>query len=212
MKCLRPLILGVSFVVPVIACTQNVTSSPASDACSQLAERCPKCTIADLAATCNAAVNSHDPTSCQNGLDDHDIQTNCVSGTNGQDSGPPNNQDSGQPTNQDSGTAPDTSNPPDVAEQTCSGGDVCNAHCPAGGCTSCASQGVCMGTCEGRGCTLTCEGSANCNYDCPGGGCTLSCLGNASCVLICEGGGCTFDCATTGSCSTSCPGGGCSGH
>ena len=61
------------------------------------------CTLPGLAQTCNAAVATNDPGSCQQGLDDHDIQTNCVS------AGPepsPGRSDAGASSGPDTGTSP----------------------------------------------------------------------------------------------------------
>jgi hypothetical protein len=51
--------------------------APASGPCALLAAKCPKCTLPLLKQTCNVAVASGDPSSCQNGLNDHDVQANC---------------------------------------------------------------------------------------------------------------------------------------
>ncbi len=51
--------------------------TPASGPCAVLAAKCPKCTLPLLKQTCNLAVASGDPSSCQNGLNDHDVQANC---------------------------------------------------------------------------------------------------------------------------------------
>jgi hypothetical protein len=48
-----------------------------SGPCAQLAAKCPKCTLPHLQQTCNLAVATGDPASCQNGLDDRDVQSNC---------------------------------------------------------------------------------------------------------------------------------------
>ncbi len=224
MKSLGRFILGLSFLFPALfpatACTSTVVQG-SSDPCAQLATKCSKCTLPDLAQTCNAAVASNDPGSCQQGLDDHDIQTNCVDTSSaGPDAGNPSGQDtgtgpqadSGVPTSHDTG-APDT-NPGQVdtgPTSTCGAATQCAPLCPAGHCESCESQGVCMAQCAGGGCAQTCEGTASCSYVCSGGGCSMACLGDASCALTCPGGGCTFTCATTGMCATTCSGGGCVG-
>jgi hypothetical protein len=51
--------------------------APASGPCAVLAAKCSKCTLPLLKQTCNLAVSSGDPASCQNGLNDHDVQANC---------------------------------------------------------------------------------------------------------------------------------------
>jgi hypothetical protein len=212
MNLLSRLILGFSFVAPALACTSNVTNQVSSDPCSALAAKCQYCTIPGLAETCNADVSSKDPGSCQDGLDDHDIQTNCVASGGNADSGSPGNPDTGS--NRDTGSlSPDTGGhqPDSGPPATCSGGERCAAICPMGSCDSCASTGTCTAVCEGSSCDMTCQGSATCTYECPGGGCTMACLDDSSCALSCSGGGCTFQCATKGTCSTSCFGGGCSG-
>jgi hypothetical protein len=67
------------------AAAPNATPSPATPAapkaptgpCAQLAAKCPKCTLPMLQQTCSLAVSSGDPASCQNGLNDRDVQANC---------------------------------------------------------------------------------------------------------------------------------------
>jgi hypothetical protein len=195
--------LAISLFASVFACSSTISSGGGGDPCSALAAKCPSCTLPNLAQTCNAAVASHDPASCQNGLNDHDIQTNCVSGsTASDDSGtdaPVSVIDSGSGGNDPGGGG------------SCLGGDVCVALCPAGNCTSCVSQSTCDATCAGHGCSQTCQGTGSCTFNCSGGGCQMACLGHASCTLECPGGGCTFDCGTTGTCHTSCSGGNCVG-
>jgi hypothetical protein len=55
----------------------NLAAAPKTGPCAQLAAKCPKCTLPLLKQTCNLAVSSGDPASCQNGLNDHDVQSNC---------------------------------------------------------------------------------------------------------------------------------------
>jgi len=45
--------------------------------CEQLAKKCPLCTLPTLKATCNAAVATNDEKSCQDGLSDPDVISNC---------------------------------------------------------------------------------------------------------------------------------------
>jgi hypothetical protein len=45
--------------------------------CAVLAAKCGKCTIPGLKQTCQLAVASGDPGSCQNGLNDKNVQANC---------------------------------------------------------------------------------------------------------------------------------------
>jgi hypothetical protein len=45
--------------------------------CAVLAAKCSKCTLPFLKQTCMAAVASGDPKSCQEGLNDKDVESNC---------------------------------------------------------------------------------------------------------------------------------------
>jgi hypothetical protein len=77
-------------LLAALACSSDDNDNGGKGACAQLAEKCPHCTEANLKATCEAAVNSGDPGSCRNGLDDPDIQSMCVptgSGGSGGSSG-----------------------------------------------------------------------------------------------------------------------------
>lgn len=53
------------------------TAGGAGSACAELATKCPLCSLPHLKATCEAAVASGDTQSCVDGLEDHDVQTNC---------------------------------------------------------------------------------------------------------------------------------------
>jgi hypothetical protein len=55
----------------------NPPAAPKAGPCAQLAAKCPKCTLPMLKQTCNLAVSSGDAASCQNGLNDRDVQANC---------------------------------------------------------------------------------------------------------------------------------------
>jgi hypothetical protein len=234
MKCLGRFILF-SFLLPA-ACTVTNAAPSSSSACSELADRCPLCTDPGLTQTCNEAVQTNDPVNCQDGLDDPDIQTNCVSTSPGAPSTQPDSGAPGPGHQTDSGaTAPDTgasspqpdsgapgipdtgspdtgSGQPDSGPGPTCGTEVCLTSCPGGHCDSCESLGACSSNCEGGECQQTCEGSASCLFTCQGGGCTMSCLGDATCTLDCPGGGCTFLCQTGSECTTSCAGSGCTGH
>lgn len=82
MKRLLPnLVAALAIAVAIGAgCGSSDTKSPAgtsSDACTTLNLKCPKCTLPNLKSTCQTAVATANPASCQNGLDDADIQANC---------------------------------------------------------------------------------------------------------------------------------------
>jgi hypothetical protein len=66
---------GATAPTPVPAA--NPPAAPKTGPCAQLAAKCPKCTLPLLKQTCNLAVSSGDPASCQNGLNDRDVQANC---------------------------------------------------------------------------------------------------------------------------------------
>jgi len=51
--------------------------APPTGPCAALAAKCPKCTLPLLQQTCMAAVASGDPRSCQQGLSDKDVESNC---------------------------------------------------------------------------------------------------------------------------------------
>lgn len=88
----RGLLLAVLLAIPVaVSCgddgdddddgtpTGGSTGTPTAtgDACATLAAMCPNCTIPNLRATCEAAVATGDQASCNDGLTDPDIQSNC---------------------------------------------------------------------------------------------------------------------------------------
>ena len=58
-------------------CSSTSSGTGSSDPCGDLAKLCPKCTLPDLKMTCDAALATKDAKSCQDGLNDRDIQTNC---------------------------------------------------------------------------------------------------------------------------------------
>jgi hypothetical protein len=57
--------------------TPGTGGSPQVGPCAELAQKCPHCSEPSLKLTCNSAVATGDPASCQDGLDDIDIQTKC---------------------------------------------------------------------------------------------------------------------------------------
>jgi hypothetical protein len=78
-------ITGLPGQVPTAAGAVPATPTPPAPAapaahtgpCATLAAKCGKCTIPGLKQTCQLAVASGDPGSCQNGLNDKDVQANC---------------------------------------------------------------------------------------------------------------------------------------
>jgi hypothetical protein len=70
---------GVAPTVPAVPPAAPAVPAPAPHAgpCAALAAKCGKCTIPGLKQTCQLAVASGDPGSCQNGLNDKDVQANC---------------------------------------------------------------------------------------------------------------------------------------
>ncbi len=62
---------------PGVGGSPGTGGSPALGPCAELANKCPKCTEPSLMVTCESAVATNDPVSCQDGLDDMDIQTKC---------------------------------------------------------------------------------------------------------------------------------------
>lgn len=150
--------------------------------CERLADRCPYCTLPGLRATCENAVASGDPASCQDGLDDPDVQANCV---------PPAGADG--PTGQ-----------PDAPG---GGGAVCGAPnqciCPA----SASCDYACLPAIP---CELDCMPGSQCEATCdPSSTCNIQCAGSPSCVVDCANGDCDVTCPSTGCTVTNCPAGTC---
>ncbi|MBL8613362.1 MAG: hypothetical protein JNL38_38845 [Myxococcales bacterium] len=181
-------------IVALVACTvENTSVAPSGSACDSLAQKCPYCTLPNLKQTCEAAVASKDPKSCQNGLDDKDVQSNCKAPT-GSSGG--SSSSSGGASSSSSGGASSSSSSSGGASSTCNGGGSCTCSGPAG----------CDRTCDGKACAFECFGPGGCTLDCAQGGCTAKNKGAGGLTLTCAGGGCTATTESSGSASVSCGG------
>jgi hypothetical protein len=116
--------LGVAIMLTASALGACSSSSSTSgdDPCGALAKQCPYCTDPGLQSTCNNAVASHDPASCRDGLNDKDVQANCVAHSTPADSGSGGGSDTS--TGIDSnipvdGSGGDTSSPCDELAKLC---------------------------------------------------------------------------------------------
>src|ERR1041384_8055658 len=71
--------LLVPALVAGVACSvNNTTAGSGSVPCDELAARCPYCTSPSIKQACENALGTHDPGSCQNALNDRDVQASCV--------------------------------------------------------------------------------------------------------------------------------------
>ncbi|MBX3231899.1 MAG: hypothetical protein KIT84_12035 [Labilithrix sp.] len=187
---LQSLLFAPAVVIALLAaCTVNNTSDgpSGSDPCSTLARKCPFCTEANLKQTCEAAVKTSDSASCQNGLDDRDIQASCVESSS---------SSSSTSSTSSSGGASSSS-----SSTSGGGGSTCN-----GGACVCVGVNACDLACDGSGCAFECKGPGGCKLSCPGGNCSARNTGAGSLTLECAGGACAVTSESSGSSTVSCGG------
>lgn len=191
----------------VLACQVDASGNSGGDddgtskknKCEQLAEKCPYCTLPDLKETCQTAVRTRDEDSCQSGLDNANVQADCV---------PKNSTSSGGTTSSSGGTSSSSGGGTTSSSSSSGGSAIDLGLCPAGGCTQvCAEGQQCEAECAGGNCTQTCSTGAICEFTCAGGNCTQSCAGGAECSLTCSGANCTQSCVDD--CEKTCYGGNC---
>jgi len=138
---MKQLWMGVAAVLVAAACSSSNNGNQSSTkACSDLAAKCPYCTLPNLKSTCDSAVASQDPSSCQDGLNDHDIQTNCVphggnggSGNGGSGNGGSSNGGSGNGGSGNGGSSNGGSSNGGSSSGGSSGGTGCASLCSHAG-------------------------------------------------------------------------------
>ena len=204
-------------IVAGAACTVNNggVSGGGTSPCDQLAAKCPYCTIPNLKQSCEGAVNGHDPSACQNGLNDRDVQTNCVPPSSGgsTSSGGASSSSSSGGASSSSSSSSGSSGTGDAAVTitdtckfghdcvcppgakcnfTCSAVDSCNAECQNGS--------VCTVQCGAGSCNLQCGANATCTENCSSGSCDGNGNGSASMQQNCSSGSCDLTCISVVSC------------
>ncbi|MEZ4361709.1 MAG: hypothetical protein R3B48_16090 [Kofleriaceae bacterium] len=180
-----------SLVLMLLVATASLVSACESrdPTCDRLAEKCAYCTLPGLRATCEAAVDSNDAASCQDGLDDPDVRSNCVppssgSGSDGGPDGPPSTGGAlcGRP---NECICPSSSS----CNYGCLPGSLCKLDCqPGSACgATCSSTAPCHVQCAASTrCDVAC-GSGNCEVACPSTGCTVTGCPAGSCTVTCGG-------------------------
>src|SRR5262245_57858318 len=180
MRCLG-LVSALVFVALSPACGEGSNSD---SACDRLADRCPYCTLPGLRATCENAVASNDPASCQDGLDDPDVQSNCV---------PPGGADAPS-----GGGGAVCGNP---NECICPAATTCDYDCLAAlPCElSCMPGSQCTAPCDPSAtCNIECASSTSCDVDCRGGDCDVTCPTTGCTVTNCPEATCQVTCGVSG--------------
>jgi len=71
----RIILLLVAFALLIAG---SLTCDSNGPKCRELDQQCASCTLPYLKQTCQAAVDSGDEDSCQDGLEDEDIQSSCM--------------------------------------------------------------------------------------------------------------------------------------